>query len=366
MIIAVWMIGLLIVEDFILFLLSRFAYKNHYQPMDEGELPRISVLIPARNEETTLPACLASLENLDYPADKIEFVIGDDQSSDNTGGIVYQWTKVARNRVGLNIQPPCSPHQINGKANALAQLASVATGDYYLFSDADCVVNPLWAREMIGSFSKENGMIIGITAVGVTNLFSAMQAIDWWITLGMIKISADVGHLPTGMGNNMLVSRDAYLASGGFERLAFSLTEDYALAQALIGKGYRPLHQATADSLIKTKAIGSFSDLLMQRKRWMHGAMSLPWYWLGLLLLQVLFFPAIIYLSFHHVMAGLILWVGKIFLQSLFIRSIAARSNEKVPLPHLIWFEFYYLIVSWSTIVYYFWPTAVYWKERKY
>jgi len=366
MIIAVLVIGLLILEDFILFLFSRFAYQNHYQEIALGELPRISVLIPARNEETSISACLASLEELNYPPDRIEFLIGDDQSRDNTWGIIDDWTKAAGNRVGLSIKQASSVHRMNGKANALAQLTAAATGDYYLFSDADCIVNPMWVREMIGSFNRENGMVMGITAVGITNLFSAMQAIDWWITLGMIKISSDVGHLPTGMGNNMLVSREAYLASGGFERLAFSLTEDYALAQALISKGYRPLHQATVGSLIKTKAIGSFSGLLMQRKRWMQGAMSLPWYWVGALLLQVLFFPAIIYLSFHHIMAGLAFWFGKIFLQSLFIRSIAARSNEKVPLLHLIWFEFYYLIVSWSTIVYYFWPAAVYWKERKY
>src|SRR5690606_8143346 len=186
---------------------------------------------------------------LNYPPDRIEFLIGDDQSRDNTWGIIDDWTKAAGNRVGLSIKQASSVHRMNGKANALAQLTAAATGDYYLFSDADCIVNPMWVREMIGSFNRENGMVMGITAAGITNLFSAMQAIDWWITLGMIKISSDVGHLPTGMGNNMLVSREAYLASGGFERLAFSLTEDYALAQALISKGYRPLHQATVGSL---------------------------------------------------------------------------------------------------------------------
>ena len=366
MIIAVLIIGLLIVEDFLLFLLSHFAYKDHYLEIDEWELPRISVLIPARNEETTLPACLASLEDLDYPSDRIEFIIGDDQSRDKTAGIIYKWVKAAPNRTGLTIKPASSPHQINGKANALAQLAKAATGEYYLLSDADCTMNPLWAKEMIGSYRTENGLVMGITAVQTTNLFSAMQAIDWWITLGMIKVSSDIGRLLTGMGNNMIVFKEAYHRAGGFERLTFSLTEDYALAQALIREGYRPSHQVAAGSLIRTKAIGSLSALLMQRKRWMHGAMSLPWYWLGSLLLQVLFFPAIIYLSFHYFVAGLALWVGKIFLQSLFIRSIAAKSKTKVPVSHLVWYEFYYLIVSWSTIVYYFWPTAVYWKERKY
>lgn len=366
MITAVSIIGLLIVRDFLLFLFSRFAYEDHYRETDEGELPRISVLIPARNEETTLPACLASMEGLNYPSDKMEFVIGDDQSGDKTAEIIYKWAKAASNRIGLTIKPASSPHQINGKANALAQLTKIATGDYYLFSDADCIVNPMWAKEMIGSFSEGNGMVMGITTVQTANLFSAMQTIDWWITLGMIKVSSDIGHLPTGMGNNMLVSKEAYHAVGGFERLTFSLTEDYALAQALIGKGYRLSHQVSAGSLVKTKAIGSFSGLLMQRKRWMHGAMSLPWYWLGALLLQVLFFPAVIYLLLHCFMAGLVLWLGKMFLQSLFIWSVAAKSKMKVPTSRLILFEFYYLIVSWSTIVYYFWPTAVYWKERKY
>src|SRR5690554_3304075 len=109
MIIAVLIIGLLIVEDFLLFLLSRFAYKDHYQEIDERELPRISVLIPARNEEANLSACLASLEGLDYPPERIEFVIGDDQSRDNTAEIIYKWAEAGRNRVGMTIKPASSP-----------------------------------------------------------------------------------------------------------------------------------------------------------------------------------------------------------------------------------------------------------------
>jgi len=170
----------------------------------------------------------------------------------------------------------------------------------------------------------------------------------------------------TAMGNNMLVGRSAYLEVGGFENLPFSVTEDFALAQSLIKKGFRPINQVSSRSLVMTKGERNLSDLLKQRKRWMKGAMSLPWYWILLLGLQCGFFPAIIYLFAYNLNWAIGVWLIKIFLQSLFIKGFAARAGIHVAHLQLFLFEFYYLMTSWCTIVYYFWPSSIYWKERQY
>ena len=139
----------------------------------------------------------------------------------------------------------------------------------------------------------------------------------------MIKCTSDLAHSVTAMGNNMLVGKEAYSAVGGFENIPFSVTEDFALAHALIGKGYKPVHQVSHRSLVMTKAEKNLFELMKQRKRWMKGAMSLPWYWILLLALQCGFFPAIIYLLIYNPFLSTGVWLGKVTIQSLFIRMFA-------------------------------------------
>ena len=358
-------IALLIAQDFFLWLLGTYRFIDHAAGKKMAEWPRVTILVPARNEEFHLQACLLSLEQLDYPLSQLQFVIGDDHSTDKTSYIIKEWAALGDNRFYYAVGSPPSKH-INGKANALSQMARIAEGELLLYTDADCAVNPAWVKEMVAAYRREGGLVTGITAVRTDSLFSHMQSLDWWLTLGMIKCTSDLSHSVTAMGNNMLVGKEAYRAVGGFENIPFSVTEDFALAHALIGKGYKPVHQVSHRSLVMTKAEKNLFELMKQRKRWMKGAMSLPWYWILLLALQCGFFPAIIYLLIYNPFLSTGVWLGKISIQSLFIRMFAGRAGIKVSGLHLLLFEFYYLTVSWCTIVYYFWPSSISWKERRY
>ena len=77
-----------------------FFWKNHENPPISW--PTVSVLIAARNEVKFLPRLLASLEQLEYPNEKIEFLIIDDASEDQTGEIISAWCKGHVNRKGFN------------------------------------------------------------------------------------------------------------------------------------------------------------------------------------------------------------------------------------------------------------------------
>lgn len=356
---------LLILQDLLLWWIGKFRFIDHAKHRAFREWPKVSILIPARNEEIHLPACLQSLQGLDYPADKLQFIIGDDQSTDSTPIIIKEWT-AKRSNSDMVIVDDSGRKKLNGKAHALNQMTPLAEGELLLFTDADCTVNAEWVKEMVRAYQPSFGLVTGITTVKATTIFSWMQSLDWWVTLGMVKTLSDLGRNVTAMGNNMLVNKEAYTEVGGFSNLPFSVTEDLALAQALTKKGYRPVQQVSTRSLVTTKSEKNFSQLLRQRKRWMSGAMSLPWYWLLLLALQCGFFPAIIWLLFYNIWWGVGAWLIKIVIQSLFIRGIAARAGLTIRGLYLLLFEFYYLMVSWCTIVYYFWPSSINWKERHY
>lgn len=358
---------LLIIQDLLLSFLLTFNFKKYGEAkLREEILPSISILIPCRNEEKNLPQTLAALEQLVYPKQKIQVILGNDKSWDKTGEILQSWAANHSFSEYLEIEEP-EHLQMNGKANALHQMAKFATGEVLLFTDADCQVPPFWALRMAQAWvSTRSGIITGVTTVTGSHFFEKMQAMDWWLTLGMVKVLSDLGFAVTSMGNNMLISREAYLAVGGFEGIPFSLTEDFEIARQAGEKGYKNTHVVSSENLIHTKAQPGYLKLLSQRKRWMDGAMALPPIWKLILGLQVMFFPAILFLVILHPFEGIMLWSFKVLIQGFFIYRFASKTQVYLKILDFLCFEIYYLITAWSTIVYYFWPSKTDWKGRKY
>lgn len=357
---------LLLFQDFLLIMFLRDNFKRYKSP-NPHSYPRVSILIPSRNEAINLPECLSSLEKLSYPFDKIQFILGDDHSTDETKSILEAWVKTMPSAEFISIQAnPNRDNQLNGKANALAQMGEVANGEVLLFTDADCVVPKGWVEEMIKGLAPGVGIVTGITKVNGKSNFEKFQAFDWWLSLGMVKVLDDLGISITAMGNNMLITREAYDKVGGFAGIPFSLTEDFEMAKSLKEVGFKGVHQVGPENLIETKAQLDFSSLLRQRKRWMAGAFSLPNYWKVLLAIQVLFFPAILFVLWYFPVIGILLWSVKVLLQGNFICRFASKAGQNLQYPDLLLFEIYYMITAWSTIVYYFWPSKTDWKGRQY
>jgi cellulose synthase/poly-beta-1,6-N-acetylglucosamine synthase-like glycosyltransferase len=339
----------------------------NYHEEQKNELPLVSILISARNEEKDLPRLLTSLSNLDYPSGKLEILIADDQSEDHTGQLIKAWISGSPNRKMITVsQRQTKLFHSNGKANALAILAKEARGQLFFFTDADCEVPPSWIKSGLACWSKEVGLIIGITQVKGSGLFDRMQELDWWNTLGIVKVVNDLGFATTGLGNNMIISRDAYLTCGGFEGIPYTLTEDLEISRAINYAGFRQIHQIYPELLVKTKAEADWKALLKQRKRWMNGVMSLSAGWKIILVVQFLFFPSVFFLITHLPQVGLGIWVLKLIFQSLFLIKIASKAGIKLRVFPLLLFDFYQILSLSLTILYYFWPIQTQWKSRTY
>lgn len=362
---AIVMVFLLLIQDMFLVLLLQVNF-DKYEEAKINDYPKVSILIPCRNEAQNLPRCLASLEKLAYPKDRIQFVFGNDRSTDETAAILSSWVSSHSNSILVEVVEG-DQNRRNGKANALSQMDKVANGEFFLFTDADCAVAPQWINSMLlAQKSTESGIVTGITHIGSDSWFGKMQSLDWWLSLGMVKVINDLGISVTSMGNNMLITKEAYDSVGGFEGIPFSLTEDFEMGKAIEKNGYKAVHHVSGENLVETLPQQNVKGLLSQRKRWMYGAMKLPMYWRGLLTMQVLFFPAIIYLFFLRPFEGLSIWLAKVAIQSLFIYLFSLKTGQKLKISTLLLFEIYYLFISWSTIVYYFWPSKTDWKGRKY
>ncbi|PZX56056.1 cellulose synthase/poly-beta-1,6-N-acetylglucosamine synthase-like glycosyltransferase [Algoriphagus ratkowskyi] len=359
-------VGLILAQFVIAVVRIEIFWKDHPRKLPK-DLPLVSVLVAARNEEKDLPDLLRSLEQLDYLKDQIQLLFVDDQSTDGTSVILEDWCKVASNRTFITISSSeTALYNENGKANALAILEERATGDYYFFTDADCDVNPDWIREGVSCFGENVGIVIGITQVKATGMLEKFQEIDWWLTLGFVKVATDLNIPTTGLGNNMVISKEAYQRSGGFKNLPFCLTEDLEISRAIQHAGYSIVHQVSPGMLVKTKAETSFMNLLHQRKRWLSGVMTLPFYWKLALALQVVYFIVIVAIMSINVSVGLALSLVKIVLQGIFLARIARKSGAIIKWIYLLLFDFYNFYTILLTILYYFWPSKTQWKSRIY
>lgn len=331
-------------------------------------LPRVSILIAARNEEVALPRCLASVRALDYPAHLLEVLVGDDASTDRTHAVAEAAMQGFTGRFAV-IPITSALGHARGKANVLAHLTQHATTDYFLLTDADISLPPTWVQGMLAHAAPQVGTVTGLTVVEGPSLLAGLQGIDWLLSLAAMQVATDSGQPMTAMGNNMLVTRAAYRATGGYEALPFSITEDFALFKAVNAQGYgfRQLFEpAVRASSLPTS---SWAALLRQRLRWVRGVAALPrkvqvglvvfsGYWLAASGLLVVGRPG-------WALAAMLL---KITGQALLVRVATRRAGAPMPAAHLVvGFEFFSLALTTNlAFSRLFGRSGVDWKGRHY
>jgi 1,2-diacylglycerol 3-beta-glucosyltransferase len=342
---------------------------------------KVTILIAARNEADNIVDCLRSVAALSYPKENLQILIGDDDSEDETAALVtefikdrphFELIKVVRDFTAVrDLQSRAKPftNKLKGKPNVLAQLAHHAMGDYLFFTDADIEVPTDWIQNMLPHFKSNVGVVTGITTMK-TNKFplwvGGFQALEWLYYLSIMRLFALFNIPLTAMGNNMAVTRKAYDAVGGYENIPFSITEDYALFRAILHKGFRFIQLFDRRVMTISKPVPTFPELLVQRKRWMYGAISLPWttrlgvYFNALLLpflvLLGIFFPKttlfIVFLSYVSITAWL---VG--------ILNWLQRPQLFIGVP---FFWFYHVFTNFAMLIHFYIAKQTVWKGRLY
>lgn len=334
------------------------------QLTDEG-LPNISILIAARNEEHNIVNCLQSISELNYPVNKIQVLVGNDHSDDNTQKCIEDFIIDKPQFELININETLG--KARGKANVLAQLAHQAKSDLFLITDADIRVHKNWAHEIVQYFDEQKTAIVsGITIVEEEGTMGRMQEIDWMYFMGLLKSFANLGLNCTAVGNNMAITKSAYFDTGGYENMDFSVTEDYKLYKEVRKRGWKTKNILNENVINKSAAIKSFYQMMHQRKRWLMGARELPFYWWILFSIFGMFAPAIIIVFIVNYKLAIIIYFIKLTLQSLSVYMLQSKMNVRKTIDYLMTYELYSVVVSIATQVFFFIPMKLQWKKRKY
>ena len=212
--------------------------------------PKVSIILPARNEEDFIRECLDSLINQDYP--NYEIIVIDDSSNDSTGEIISEYAKKNSKIIPVTAKP--KPDGWMGKNWACMEGYQKATGELLLFTDAD-------------TKHSENVMSLAVAQLHSFNL-DALSAIpkmvtfDFWtnITLPMIStflhtrfsaLNVNNPSKKTGyfFGSFFIMKKETYEKVGMHEGVKHEIVEDGALGKKVKESGHK-MRMVRGDHLI--------------------------------------------------------------------------------------------------------------------
>ncbi|MFO7891579.1 MAG: glycosyltransferase [bacterium] len=341
--------------------------KSHSQNI---ETPFVSVIIAARNEEKYIQNCLNSLKKLNYPSEKIEYLLINDRSTDSTGQYLKQFDEQVKNSRIINVSKLLENR--TGKINALIPATQAAKGDLFLFTDADCEVPEDWVQSFIKHFGPKTGMIGGFLVLDRLDkkspVFHCLQSLDW-IFLCTIGFGWTNLAMPLSVfGNNIAIKKCIYEESGGFESIGNNITEDYALLKNVLSRTTAQVNFILdVKNAVYTKPVNTIQDFFTQRKRWAVSSYKRNLLSVILLLISFLFrIMIIINLLFQNYIIGLTALLLLTLLDTATLFYPLKKLNRLYLLKYLFPFEIYVTVYQLILAPVALFAKKIQWKSDKY
>jgi cellulose synthase/poly-beta-1,6-N-acetylglucosamine synthase-like glycosyltransferase len=329
--------------------------------------PRVSVITAARNEESNIEACLESLLRIEYPRDKFEIIVVDDNSTDATLAIVRKFAKENSNLKVLSAKQEID--HLRGKANAIAQGIDISSGEIIAMTDADCVVPPTWLRSTVRSYTGDVGVVAGLTLLQPTGWFAGMQSLDWAYILAVASAAMALKNPLSCIGNNFSFRKKAYDEIGGYRKIKFSVTEDFALFKAITHSGrweYR--YPFERETLVFSIACSSVRELYRQKRRWGVGGKDMPPSALMMMVIAFCFHALLLFGIFVSIDQKLLLLglLGKVIGDLVLLSIPLSRTRQLAQLKYFWLFELYFMLYVLLLPFAVFLGGRVVWKGRKF
>src|SRR3989344_5098205 len=224
--------------------------------------PYVSIIVAAHNEEKNISRTINSLLALNYPKNKLEIIVVNDESTDNTINIVkkFKQVKLINNK-----------HKGIGKASAVNAGIRISKGEFFGVLDADSEVDKDSLKTVLTYFSNEKvGCVITpITVIEAKNLYRGLQKIEYAFTAMIRELMSRINTLYYSHGVLSVLRTNLIKKIGYFDEN--NLTEDLEIAMRLKSKGYDV--KMASKTLTYTRVPGTFKDLWKQRVRWYRGFM---------------------------------------------------------------------------------------------
>ncbi len=250
--------------------------KSRMPELLNGDLPKVTVIIPARNEEKYISDTLNSVMNQNYPVNLFDVIAVDDRSTDTTGNIMESRAKIYSNLSVIRIKEVSK--RISPKKNAILTAVRSTDSEIIITTDGDCVHDPNWIRSLVapvmGSKNENVGIVAGLSVfekeyTGVLEeVWQNMQNIDY-ISHSLIAAgSIGNGKAFTANGSNFLARRALYQSEDNNFKSELASGDDFFMIQAAKESNYRLRFVFNRESIVRTIPVDDLRGLVEQRARW--------------------------------------------------------------------------------------------------
>ena len=204
---------------------------------------RVSIIVPARNEEEHIAETLRLLLALDY--DNYEVIAVDDRSTDRTGELMDQMAGTPQAHGCLKVLHVAAlPSGWLGKTHAMWTSGKLATGDWLLFTDADVLFKPDSLRRALAYAQQERADHVVVFPRMIMKRPGEKMMIAFFQTLFVFghrpwKVADPETRDHMGVGAFNCIRRSVYEAIGTYQALRMEVLDDMKLGKVVKNAGYR-------------------------------------------------------------------------------------------------------------------------------
>jgi cellulose synthase/poly-beta-1,6-N-acetylglucosamine synthase-like glycosyltransferase len=248
-----------------IFSLLVFLEKGRLRPEVEwlDTWPTVTLAIPAYNEEDSIAMTLESVLDLDYPRDKLEVIVVDDGSQDDTAEVVKQFADDERIKF---IQ-----QENQGKGGALNTALEESESTFFGCVDADSRLEEEAVKNIVSNFDRDTGAIASAMKVyEPSNLLQRLQWFEYLVGIFTRNILGMINAIYVTPGPLSIYRRQVLENVGGFDE--DNLVEDQEICFRLQKNHWKVKHSRKGE--VYTIAPDNLKDYYHQRKRWYRGSLE--------------------------------------------------------------------------------------------
>ena len=232
---------------------------------------KISIIIPARNEEENIGYCLQSIIEQSYPAHLFEVLVVDDHSTDNTAAIIKSYA--SHNVKLISLKDYLSANEINSyKKKAIEISIQQSNGELIVTSDADCIFPKNWLATIASFYeSKRPAFIVMPVLISYgKKMIEVFQSLDFMTLQGITGASVHKKFHSMCNGANLAYTKEAFIAVNGFKGIDNIASGDDML---LMHKIYNQFpnnieYLKSREVIVTTNPVSTIQQFFNQRIRW--------------------------------------------------------------------------------------------------
>jgi chlorobactene glucosyltransferase len=355
----------------VVFLLNLFYFRRRRPAAPQGQPEKISVLVPARNEENNLGRCLDSLLAQSYP--NLEILVMDDDSTDGTWTLLQEYASRHPERIRA-ARSRSLPAGWAGKCWICSQLAQMAAGSWLAFVDADTVHHPDTIKHAYQEARRRGSslisyvpdLILGSLAekIGVPVITFAFFLL---FPMGVVRWLRS-RYAAMAVGTFLLIRRETYERMGGHAGLRNEIVEDVAMARAVKALG-EPVDLLDGTGLMYTRFYHNTREVWNGFSKAAFGAFGFSFlpYLVTLFFAYAIFLNPFLMLALHPAFSLASPFFNQVLIILTLRLLLALRVRQSLLTvilhPVLILFALLFCLNSLWRIA---WGLPIVWKERAY